>query len=37
MSIQEIEQISITVLMDNYVDLLLTNSTHATRTPADDE
>lgn len=34
MSIQAIEQISITVLMDNYVDLLLTNSTHATRAPA---
>ena len=34
MSIQDIEQISITVLMDNYVDLLLTNSTHATRAPA---
>ena len=31
MSIQEIDQISITVLMDNYTDLLLTNSTHATR------
>ena len=33
MSLQEIDQISITVLMDNYTDLLLTNSTHATRTP----
>jgi 7,8-dihydropterin-6-yl-methyl-4-(beta-D-ribofuranosyl)aminobenzene 5'-phosphate synthase len=33
MSIQEIDQISITVLMDNYVDLLLSNSAHATRAP----
>ena len=33
MSIQEIDQISITVLMDNYVDLLLTNSAHAIRAP----
>lgn len=33
MSIQEIDQISITVLMDNYTDLLLTNSIHATRAP----
>jgi hypothetical protein len=32
-SIQEIDKISITVLMDNYTDLLLTNSTHATRAP----
>ena len=32
MSIQEIDQISITV-PDNYTDLLLTNSTHATRAP----
>lgn len=31
MSIQEIDQIAITVLMDNYVDLLLTNSAYATR------
>ena len=31
MAIQEIDQISITVLMDNYTDLLLTNSAHATR------
>ena len=31
MSIQEIDQISITVLIDNYTDLLLTNSAHATR------
>ena len=33
MSIQEIDQISITVIMDNYVDLLLTNSTYATGPP----
>jgi 7,8-dihydropterin-6-yl-methyl-4-(beta-D-ribofuranosyl)aminobenzene 5'-phosphate synthase len=33
MPIQEIDQISITVLMDNYTDLLLTNSAHATRAP----
>ena len=33
MSVQEIDQISITLLMDNYTDLLLTNSTHATRAP----
>jgi 7,8-dihydropterin-6-yl-methyl-4-(beta-D-ribofuranosyl)aminobenzene 5'-phosphate synthase len=33
MSVQEIDQISITVLMDNYVDLLLSNSAHATRAP----
>jgi 7,8-dihydropterin-6-yl-methyl-4-(beta-D-ribofuranosyl)aminobenzene 5'-phosphate synthase len=33
MPIQEIDQISITILMDNYTDLLLTNSTHATRAP----
>ena len=33
MSIQGIDQISITILMDNYTDLLLTNSTHATRAP----
>jgi 7,8-dihydropterin-6-yl-methyl-4-(beta-D-ribofuranosyl)aminobenzene 5'-phosphate synthase len=33
MSIQRIDQISITILMDNYTDLLLTNSTHATRAP----
>jgi 7,8-dihydropterin-6-yl-methyl-4-(beta-D-ribofuranosyl)aminobenzene 5'-phosphate synthase len=33
MPIQEIDQISITVLMDNYTDLLLTNSAHAIRAP----
>ena len=33
MAIQEIEQISITILMDNTTDLLLTNSEHAVRPP----
>ena len=33
MSIQEVDQISITILMDNSTDLLLKNSTHATRAP----
>ena len=33
LSIQEIDQISVTVLMDNSTDFLLTNSTHATRPP----
>ena len=33
MSIQEIHQISITILMDNSTDFLLTNSAHATRPP----
>lgn len=33
MSIQEIDQVSITILMDNSTDLLLTNSAHATRSP----
>jgi 7,8-dihydropterin-6-yl-methyl-4-(beta-D-ribofuranosyl)aminobenzene 5'-phosphate synthase len=33
MAIQEIDQMSITVLMDNYVDLLLSNSPYATRAP----
>jgi 7,8-dihydropterin-6-yl-methyl-4-(beta-D-ribofuranosyl)aminobenzene 5'-phosphate synthase len=31
LSIQEIEQISITILMDNTTDLLLTNAEHAVR------
>ena len=31
MSIQEIHQISITILMDNSTDFLLTNSAHAKR------
>jgi 7,8-dihydropterin-6-yl-methyl-4-(beta-D-ribofuranosyl)aminobenzene 5'-phosphate synthase len=33
MSLQEIEQVTITVLMDNSTDLLLTNSERVTRTP----
>ncbi|MGB7676727.1 MAG: hypothetical protein WBL54_09410, partial [Nitrososphaeraceae archaeon] len=33
MSIQEVDQISITILMDNSTDLLLKNSSHATRAP----
>ena len=33
MAIQEIEQISITILMDNTTDLLLKNSEHAVRPP----
>ena len=33
MSIQEVDQILITILMDNSTDLLLRNSTHATRAP----
>src|SRR5918995_7472836 len=33
MSIQEIHQISITILMDNSTDFLLTNSAHAKRPP----
>ena len=33
MSIQEIEQLSITILMDNSTDLLLKNSEHAVRPP----
>jgi 7,8-dihydropterin-6-yl-methyl-4-(beta-D-ribofuranosyl)aminobenzene 5'-phosphate synthase len=33
MSIQDVDQISITILMDNSTDLLLKNSTHATRAP----
>jgi hypothetical protein len=33
LSIQEIEQISITILMDNTTDLLLTNAEHAIRPP----
>ena len=31
MTIQEIDQVSITILMDNSTDLLLTNSSHANR------
>src|SRR5215207_4473078 len=31
LSIQQIDQISITILMDNSTDFLLTNSTHAVR------
>jgi 7,8-dihydropterin-6-yl-methyl-4-(beta-D-ribofuranosyl)aminobenzene 5'-phosphate synthase len=33
MSLQEIDKVTITVLMDNSTDLLLTNSEHAIRTP----
>jgi len=33
MSIEEVERVSITVLMDNSTDLLLKNSDHATRAP----
>ena len=33
MTIQEIDQVYITILMDNSTDLLLTNSTHAKRPP----
>ncbi len=33
MSIQEIDEVTFTVLMDNSTDLLLTNSEHAIRTP----
>ena len=33
MTIQEIDQVSVTILMDNSTDLLLTNSTHAKRPP----
>jgi hypothetical protein len=33
MSIEYVDQISITVLMDNFTDLLLTNSAHAKREP----
>ena len=31
MTLQEIERISVTILMDNSTDLLLTNSIHAIR------
>ena len=37
MSIQEVDQISITILMDNSTDLLLKNTPHATRASIDDE
>jgi 7,8-dihydropterin-6-yl-methyl-4-(beta-D-ribofuranosyl)aminobenzene 5'-phosphate synthase len=33
MYLQEVEEVSITILMDNCTDLLLTNSTHAIRPP----
>lgn len=33
MSLQEIDEVTITVLMDNSTDLLLTNSEHAIRMP----
>ncbi len=33
MSLHEIDQVTVTILMDNSTDLLLTNSDHATRTP----
>ena len=33
MSLQDVESISITILMDNSTDFLLTNSTHARRPP----
>ena len=33
MTIQEIDQVYITILMDNSTDLLLTNSNHANRPP----
>jgi 7,8-dihydropterin-6-yl-methyl-4-(beta-D-ribofuranosyl)aminobenzene 5'-phosphate synthase len=33
MTIQEIDQVSVTILMDNSTDLLLTNSNHANRPP----
>jgi metal-dependent hydrolase (beta-lactamase superfamily II) len=32
-SLQDVESISITILMDNSTDFLLTNSTHARRPP----
>ena len=33
MTIQEINQVSVTILMDNTTDLLLTNSNHVNRPP----
>jgi 7,8-dihydropterin-6-yl-methyl-4-(beta-D-ribofuranosyl)aminobenzene 5'-phosphate synthase len=33
MTLQEIDKVSVTILMDNSTDLLLTNSTHANRPP----
>ena len=37
MTIQEIDEVSVTILMDNSTDLLLTNSNHVNRPSVNEE